>query len=66
MTVPSVTFTGTEVVLVAGLIARSLRVLQPDDREVCELLLDRALAALPWQVSPDIMVEINRLRGTDG
>lgn len=63
MTVPSVTYTGTEVALIAGFIARALPVLQPQDYEVADLLLDRALTALPQEVAPDIMAEINRLRG---
>ena len=63
MTIPSVTYTGTEVALVAGFIARALPVLDARDYEVADLLLDRALAALPQEVAPDIMAEINRLRG---
>lgn len=58
----SVTYTGTEVALVAGCLARALPMLDQNDFDVVDLLLDRALAALPQPLAPDLDVHIAMLR----
>jgi hypothetical protein len=60
--IPSVTFTGTEVALVAGCIAKMLPELDAQDFEVLDLLLERALAALPQPLAPDLQAAIAKLR----
>lgn len=62
MTAPSVTYTGEEVALVAGFIASCLPALNSDDYEVADLLLDRALAAMPQPIGPDLATRIEQLR----
>lgn len=62
MTTPSVTFTGDEVALVAGLIASALPGLGPEDFEVADLLLDRALAVMPRPLAVDLATRIEQLR----
>lgn len=62
MSQPTVTFTGIEVALVAGCLAKTLPDVAPDDREVIDLLLDRTLAALPRPLAPDLVARIERLR----
>ncbi len=59
---PSVTFSGTEVALVAGMIAISLPSLSGSDFEVADLMLDKALAAIPRPISPALEDHIARLR----
>lgn len=59
---PSVTYTGEEVALVAGCIAASLPYLAASDFDVADLLLDKALAAMPQPLSPDLEVRIALLR----
>lgn len=59
---PSVTYTGTEVALVAGCIALALPDLTADDYDVLDLMLDRALSALPQPLAPDLEVRIALLR----
>lgn len=62
MSGPSVTFTGEEVAILAAIIATALPALGDDDFEVADLLLDRALAAFPFPVAPDLAERIERLR----
>lgn len=62
MTTPSVTYTGEEVAIVAGLIASGLPSLNDQDFDVADLLLERALAALPRPLSPDLNTRIATLR----
>ena len=62
MTIPSVTFTGTEVAILAGLIAGALPTLEDDDWDVADLLLDKALAALPQPLSDALATKIERQR----
>ncbi len=64
MGAPSVTYTGTEVALLAGIIAGALPDLDDSDFEVADLLLDKALAALPRPLAPDMEAQIARLRLT--
>lgn len=59
---PSVTYTGTEVAILAGIIAGTLPTLEDDDWDVADLLLDRALAALPQPLSDDLAAKIERQR----
>lgn len=59
---PTVTYTGTEVALVAGCIALALPELGNDDFEVLDLMLERALAALPQPLAADLSDRIERLR----
>ena len=59
---PRVTYTGSEVGLVAGFIASCLPALSGPDLEVADLMLDRALAAMPQPLSPDLVVRIALLR----
>lgn len=59
---PSVTFTGTEVALLAGVIARALSVLDEEDFDVVDLMLERTLAAMPQPVSPELMKAIEARR----
>ena len=66
MTIPSVTFTGTEVAILAGLIAGSLPTLEDDDWDVADLLLDKALAALPQPLSGDLAAKIEHQRVKPG
>ena len=63
MTLPSVTYTGEEVALIAGFITVALPALGPEDYEVADLLLERALAAMPRPLSPDLAATISRYRG---
>lgn len=60
--VPTVTFTGEEIGLVAGCIAATLPDVDGPDREVLDLLLDRALAVMPRPLSPGLVDRIDRLR----
>jgi len=60
--IPSVTYTGTEVALLAGIIAGALPTLDDADFEVADLLLDKAMAALPRPMAPGIEAQIDRLR----
>lgn len=62
MTLPSVTYTGEEVALVAGFITVALPALGPADFEVADLLLERALAAMPKPMSPDLAALVERYR----
>lgn len=64
MGTPSVTYTGTEVALLAGIIAGALPALDDADFEVADLLLDKAMAALPRPVAPELEAQIARLRAT--
>lgn len=59
---PTVTYTGDEVALVAGLIAAALPSLDQRDFEVADLLLDRALAVMPRPLAVDLAVRIEQLR----
>jgi hypothetical protein len=59
---PSVTYTGTEVAILAGIIAGTLPTLEDDDWDVADLLLDRALAALPQPLSAELAAKIERQR----
>lgn len=59
---PSVTFCGEEVALVAGCLASTLPDVAGGDWEVIDLLLDRALAALPRPLAPDLEARIAKLR----
>lgn len=59
---PKVTYTGTEVALLAGIIAGALPALDDSDFDVADLLLDKALAALPRPLAPDMEAQIARLR----
>lgn len=59
---PTVTYTGNEVALVAGIIAASLPALGQADYEVADLMLDRALASLPRPLAADLEERIARLR----
>lgn len=58
----SVTYTGEEVALVAGMIASCLPVLDQADYEVADLLLERALAVMPRPLNPDLAFRIAKLR----
>lgn len=58
----SVTYTGDEVAILAGIIAGALPALHDDDFEVADLLLDKALAQLPRPLSPELESRITRLR----
>lgn len=60
--IPSVTYSGEEVALVAGAIALCLPALGQDDFDVLDLLLERALAAMPQPISPDLAILIAALR----
>lgn len=62
VTNPSVTFTGTEVAILAGLIAGSLPTLEDDDFEVADHLLDKALAGLAQPLSDELAAKIERQR----
>jgi hypothetical protein len=62
MGVPSVTYTGAEVALLAGIIAGALPALDDADFEVADLLLDKAMAALPRPIAPELEEHIARLR----
>lgn len=57
-----VIYTGEEVALVAGAIASCLPALGRDDFEVADLLLERALAAMPQPISFDLANRIAALR----
>lgn len=59
---PKVTYTGTEVALLAGIIAGALPALDDSDFDVADLLLDKALAALPRPLAPEMEAQIARLR----
>jgi hypothetical protein len=59
---PSVTYTGEEVALVAGFIAAALPALGPEDFELADLLLDRALAVMPRPLAVDLALRIEQLR----
>lgn len=61
MTTPTVTYTGNEVALVAGLIASGLPALNDRDFDVADLMLERALAAMP-PLAPDNAARIAALR----
>lgn len=67
MTNPTVTFTGAEVALLAGLVCGTLHMMEGDDFEVADFLLERMLAALPRPMSPELVaiVEAKRLRPID-
>lgn len=54
MTGPSVTYSGEEVALIAAFIAAALPALAGNDYDVADLLLDRALGALPSPLSPEV------------
>lgn len=60
---PSVTFTGEEVCLIAGLLTNSLRQLSGPDYEVADLMLDKALAAFPDRLGGEVMDAVNAARG---
>ena len=60
--IASVTYTGEEVALVAGFIAAALPALAPDDFEVADLLLERALAVMPRPLAPDLAQRLAQLR----
>lgn len=60
--IASVTFSGEEVGLIAGCIAAALPSLDPADYEVCDLMLERALAALSEPLSPEAAALIERQR----
>ena len=62
MKTPTVTYTGPEVALLAGCIARTLPLVGTQDYDVLDLMLERALAALPQPLAPDIALLIKRLR----
>lgn len=62
MGAPSVTYTGAEVAILAGIIAGALPTLGGDDFDVAEHLLDKALAALPRPLPPEIETHVARLR----
>lgn len=62
MGAPTVTYTGAEVALLAGIIAGALPSLDDADFEVADLLLDKAMAALPRPMAPGLEAQINRLR----
>lgn len=64
MGTPSVTYTGAEVALLAGIIAGALPSLDDSDFEVADLLLDKAMAALPRPLAPELDAQIARLRLT--
>jgi hypothetical protein len=64
MATPSVTYTGTEVALLAGIIAGALPALDDADFDVADLLLDKAMAALPRPMSPALAAHIERLRAS--
>lgn len=61
MSTPSVTYTGSEVALVAALIASGLPSLNESDFDVADLMLERALGAMP-SLSPDNAARIAALR----
>lgn len=56
------TYTGEEIALVAGCIAITLPSTSDQDFEVLDLLLDRALAAMPQPLAPDLALKIAALR----
>lgn len=62
MTGPSVTFTGSEVSLVIGVLAAALPKMCPDDYEVADLMIDRAVASIGCALAPDIQARIAELR----
>ncbi|MBS67280.1 MAG: hypothetical protein Tp170SUR191951_77 [Prokaryotic dsDNA virus sp.] len=62
MAAPTVTFSGAEVALLAGIIAGALPALDESDFDVADLLLDKALAALPRPIAPDLGNKIAHLR----
>lgn len=67
MSNPSVTYTGTEVAILAGALAGALPTLADDDWEVTDLLLERALAALPQPLAAEVArkIEHQRVRPAD-
>jgi hypothetical protein len=62
VSVPSVTYTGEEVAILAGVLAGALPKLSGDEFEVADLLLERALASLPEPLSATTMARIERQR----
>lgn len=66
MSNPSVTYTGEEVALVAAFITVALPALDPADYEVADLLLERALAAFPAALSPEVAQTVDRYRKRPG
>lgn len=61
---PKVTYSGAEVALLAGIIAGALPSLDDADFEVADLLLDKAMAALPRPIAPELEAQIARLRAS--
>lgn len=66
MSNPSVTYTGEEVALIAAFITVALPALDPADYEVADLLLERALAAFPDALSPEVAQRVDRYRKRPG
>lgn len=62
MTIPSATFTGEEVAILAGIIAGALPTLEDDDFEVADHLLDKALAGLQQPLSEELAAKIEHQR----
>lgn len=60
----SVTYSGAEVAVLVGIIAGALPALYDADFEVADLLLDKAMAALPRPIAPELEARITRLRAS--
>lgn len=58
----SVTYTGEEVAFVVACLLRILPALSGDDLEVADLMLDKALSAMPLPLAPDIQKRVDRAR----
>lgn len=57
-----VEYTGDEIALLAGILAGALPTLDDEDFDVADLLLEKALAALPWPMPPDLAAKIEHQR----
>src|SRR3546814_1412756 len=58
----SVIYAGPEVALLAGILAGALPRLDDEDFEVADMLLEKALAALPHPMPPDLAAKIEHQR----
>ena len=59
-----VEYTGDEIALLAGILAGALPTLDDEDFDVADLLLEKALAALPWPMPPVLAAKIEHQRQT--
>jgi hypothetical protein len=63
---PSVTYTGDEVLLLVAMIATSLQQFDRRDYEIADLMLDKALATLHRPLAPDIEAKLAEMRARPG